>query len=147
MSAEEEVFSWWLNTTNVNITMINIGIKRTSSHETSHTSTSEILRVSSPLHKFWIIFSHENTMLLILPNWIFMLSNKVYWHQRTKKAHMSMLHQFRIIDSVYSIVSILLQLMSFIYLSYQKSILAWILMYFICQKNIGYSIGTYFVTQ
>ena len=53
---------------------------------------------------------------------------------------MSMLHQFRIIDSVYSIVSILLQLMSFIYLAYQKSILAWILMYFICQKNIGYSI-------
>ena len=35
--------SWWLNTTNVNIMMnINIGIKRWSSHETSHISMSEI---------------------------------------------------------------------------------------------------------
>ena len=35
--------SWWLNTTNVNIMInISIGIKRWSSHETSHTSMSEI---------------------------------------------------------------------------------------------------------
>ena len=45
--------SWWLNTTNVNIMMnINIGIKRWSSHETSHTSMSEIceFRVHSKHH-------------------------------------------------------------------------------------------------
>ena len=39
--------SWWLNTTNVNIMInISIGIRRTSSHETSH----EIWWVPSSLH-------------------------------------------------------------------------------------------------
>ena len=55
--------SWWLNTTNVNIMInISIGIKRWSSHETSHTSMSEIyeFRVHSRnLPYLCILYSHQ----------------------------------------------------------------------------------------
>ena len=63
--------SWWLNTTNVNTMInVNIGIKRTSSHETSHTRMSEIcefqVHYTPPRLIKWIILFLQSKMI---SNW------------------------------------------------------------------------------
>ena len=80
--------SWWLNTTNVNIMInISIGIKRWSSHETSHTSMSEIyeFRVHSSIlptrAESWVRASQNNNWFqnfFLLHSAILFMSSHVY---------------------------------------------------------------------